>query len=164
MIKCIWLWSLHPSYSHILTLSTNSFCEVKTMSNTYSPLAGRHSWWPCLRKYHHFSVIQAVTTVASNHKGLIDNCRVGWMTDWPLLDHKGSQIYKALTISSPPSWCPCFKKKTLWLGDDSKITMDIWNVYTESDKLTNNHVVGWTTKFAKSGGETPSQHLLVHGC
>ncbi|KAK2179020.1 hypothetical protein NP493_518g00007 [Ridgeia piscesae] len=56
MIKYIWLWSLHPSGSHILTLSTNSFCEVKTMSNTYSPLAGGHSWWPCLRKYHNFSV------------------------------------------------------------------------------------------------------------
>ena len=43
MIKCIWLWSLHPSGSHILTLSTNSFCELNTMSNTFSPLVASAS-------------------------------------------------------------------------------------------------------------------------
>ena len=40
-----------------------------------------------------------------------------------------------------------------WLGDDSKITMDMWNVYTESDKLTNNHVEGWNSKCAKVVGK-----------
>ena len=45
MIKCIWLWSLHPSGSHILTLSTNSFCELKTMSNTFLPLVGSNTCW-----------------------------------------------------------------------------------------------------------------------
>ena len=34
-IKCIWLGSLHLTGSYILTLSTNSFCELKTMSNTF---------------------------------------------------------------------------------------------------------------------------------
>ena len=28
MIKCNWLWSLHPSSSHIFILSPNSFCEL----------------------------------------------------------------------------------------------------------------------------------------
>ena len=40
-----------------------------------------------------------------------------------------------------------------WLGDDYKITKDMWNVYTESDKLTNNHVEGWNSKFAKVVGK-----------
>ena len=45
MITYIWLWSLHPSGSHILTLSINSFCELKTMSNTFSPLVGSNTCW-----------------------------------------------------------------------------------------------------------------------
>ena len=45
MIKCIWLWSLHPSGSHILTLSTNSFCELNTMSNTFTPLVASNTCW-----------------------------------------------------------------------------------------------------------------------
>ena len=30
---------------HILTLSTNSFCELKTMSNMFSPLVGSNTCW-----------------------------------------------------------------------------------------------------------------------
>ena len=45
MIICIWLWSLHPSGSHILTLSINSYCELNTMSNTFSPLVGSNTCW-----------------------------------------------------------------------------------------------------------------------
>ena len=40
-----------------------------------------------------------------------------------------------------------------WLGDDLKISMDMWNVYTETDKWTNNHVEGWNSKFAKVVGK-----------
>ena len=40
-----------------------------------------------------------------------------------------------------------------WIGDDSKMTMDMWNVYTETDKRTNNHVEGWDSKFAKAVGK-----------
>ncbi len=45
MITYIWLWSLHPSGSHILTLSKNSFSELKTMSNMFSPLVGSNTCW-----------------------------------------------------------------------------------------------------------------------
>ena len=45
MIKYIWLWSLHPSGSHILTLSINSFCELNTIYNTFSPLVGSNTCW-----------------------------------------------------------------------------------------------------------------------
>ena len=44
MIKYIWVWSLHPSGSNILTLSTHSFCELKTMSTTFSLLVACNSW------------------------------------------------------------------------------------------------------------------------
>ena len=40
MSKCIWLWSLLTSGSCILTVSTISFCEDKTKSNTFSPPVG----------------------------------------------------------------------------------------------------------------------------
>ena len=40
-----------------------------------------------------------------------------------------------------------------WLGDDLKITMDMWNVYTETDKLTNNYVERWNSKFVKVVGK-----------
>ena len=40
-----------------------------------------------------------------------------------------------------------------WLGDDSKITMDMWNVYIEYVKWTNNYVEGWNSKFAKVVGK-----------
>ena len=43
MITYIWLWTLQASGSHILTLSTNSFCEFKTMSNTFSPLVASNT-------------------------------------------------------------------------------------------------------------------------
>ena len=45
------------------------------MSNTFSPLAGGHSWWPCLTEYHNSLGNEAVTTVAS------DYCGVGCMVD-----------------------------------------------------------------------------------
>ena len=38
----------------------------------------------------------------------------------------------------------------MWLGDDSKISMDMG---TETDKWTNNHVEGWNSKFAKVVGK-----------
>ena len=41
-----------------------------------------------------------------------------------------------------------------WLGDDSKISMDRWNVNTKTDEWTNNHVEGWNSKFAKVLGNT----------
>ena len=44
------------------------------------------------------------------------------------------------------------------LGGDSKITMDRWNMYTEIDKLTNNHVEGWNSKFVKVVGK---RHLNI---
>ena len=31
--------------------------------------------------------------------------------------------------------------------------MDMWNVSTETDKRTNNHVEGWNSKFAKVVGK-----------
>ena len=40
-----------------------------------------------------------------------------------------------------------------WLGDDSKISMDMWNVYIETDKLINNYVEGWNSKFTKVVGK-----------
>ena len=41
----------------------------------------------------------------------------------------------------------------VWLGEDTKISMDVWNVYTESEKRTNNHVEGWNSKFMKVVGK-----------
>ena len=40
-----------------------------------------------------------------------------------------------------------------WLGDNSKIFRNMWNVYTETDKRTNNHVKGSNSKFAKVLGK-----------
>ena len=40
-----------------------------------------------------------------------------------------------------------------WLGDDSKISMNMWNVYTETDKMYDQHVEGWNSKFAKVVGK-----------
>ena len=48
MSKYIWLWSLLPNGSCILT---NSFCEDKTISNTFSPLVGSSMCW--VRKLSH---------------------------------------------------------------------------------------------------------------
>ena len=36
-----------------------------------------------------------------------------------------------------------------WLGEDAKISMDMWNVFTETERRTNNHVEGWNSKFVK---------------
>ena len=41
----------------------------------------------------------------------------------------------------------------MWLGDDAKITVDIWNVHSENEKQTNNHVEGWKSKFTKLVGK-----------
>ena len=35
-----------------------------------------------------------------------------------------------------------------WLGEDATISMDVWNVYTETD-----HVEGWNSKFMKVVGK-----------
>ena len=40
-----------------------------------------------------------------------------------------------------------------WVGDHSKISMGMWNVYTETDKGTNNHVEGCNSKFVKVVGK-----------
>ena len=48
--------------------------------------------------------------------------------------------------------------KEMLLGDDSKFSMVMWNVYTEADKRTNNHVM-MEFQVRESGRETPSQHL-----
>ena len=45
MLKCSWLWSLLPNGSCITTLSTNSFCEDSTMSNTLAALVGSNTCW-----------------------------------------------------------------------------------------------------------------------
>ena len=40
-----------------------------------------------------------------------------------------------------------------WLGEDAKISMYMWNVYTETERRTNNHVEGWNSKFIKVVGK-----------
>ena len=45
MLKCSWLWSLLPNGLCITTLSTNSFCEDSTISNTLPALVGSNTCW-----------------------------------------------------------------------------------------------------------------------
>ena len=40
-----------------------------------------------------------------------------------------------------------------WFGEDAKISMDMWSVYTETERRTNNHVEGWNSKFMKVSGK-----------
>ena len=40
----------------------------------------------------------------------------------------------------------------MWLGDNAKITVHIWNAHSENEKRTNNHVDGWNSKFMKLMG------------
>ena len=39
-----------------------------------------------------------------------------------------------------------------WLGDNAKITVNIWNVHSENEKWTNNHVEGWNSRFIRLVG------------
>ena len=39
-----------------------------------------------------------------------------------------------------------------WLGDDAKITVNIWNVHSENEKWTNNQVEGWNSRFTRLVG------------
>ena len=40
-----------------------------------------------------------------------------------------------------------------WLGEDAKISMEMWNVYTETERRTNNHVEGRNSKFMNVVGK-----------
>ncbi|KAK2192012.1 hypothetical protein NP493_41g06047 [Ridgeia piscesae] len=40
-----------------------------------------------------------------------------------------------------------------WLDENPKISMDMWNVYTETERRTNNHVEGWNSRLMKVAGK-----------
>ena len=58
MLKCSWLWSLLPNGSCISTLSTNSFCEDSTISNTLAALVGSNTCWVRRRRIDFISTKQ----------------------------------------------------------------------------------------------------------